>query len=215
MKNYKELTEKEVMELEEENIQDLVDLECANEGVKLLRRPNEPKKPELLNDIICYEIDDMIFKTQKEAQMVFDVLRETKTYKTNYNYESGYDFKYLELDDTFGNDLSIKKTTYLSKKKYKEYEEMLIKYKSDKEIYDTKYQKWKKENDKRREIEETIRECIDKAYEKESEKQDMLLQYKRYLELANDDESVAKKFLCDAHGKTFVKATLGTGYLTD
>ena len=215
MKGYNELTEKEIMELGEKNIQDLIDLECANEGVKLIKRPNEPQKPELQNDIICYKIDDMIFKTQKEAQMVFDVLRETKTYKTNYNYESGYDFKYLELDDDFGNNLSIKKTTYLSKKKYKEHEETLVKYESDKSIYDTKYQKWNKENDKRREIEGTIREYINKAYEKESERQDMLMQYKRYLELANDDELIAKKFLCDAHGKTHVKSTLGTEYLTD
>ena len=215
MKNYEELTGKEIMELEEENIQDLIDLECANEGIKLIKRPNEPQKPELQNDIICYKIDDMIFKTQKEAQMVFDVLREIKTYKTNYNYESGYDFKYLEVDDDFGNNLSIKKTTYLSKKKYKEHEEMLVKYESDKSIYDTKYQKWSKENDKRREIEEIVRVYIDKVYEKESEKQDMLIQYKRYLELTNNDELIAKKFLCDAHGKTYVKATLGTKYLTD
>lgn len=215
MKGYKELTEKEIMELEEENIQDLIDLECANEGIKLLKRPKEPKKPELQNDIICYQIDNMIFKTQKEAQMVFDVLRQAKTYKTNYNYESGYDFKYLELDDIFGNDLSIKKTTYMSKNKYKEHQEMLTKYNSDKDLYDIKYSKWRKENDKRKKIEEIVRSHIDRAYEKESEKQDMLIQYKRYLELANNDELIAKKFLCDAHGKTYVKSTLGAGYLID
>lgn len=212
MKSYKGLTGKEIVNLGEEGVKDLIDLQCAEEGIKIARRPVEPEEPKLQRDIVCYKIGDMIFKTQSGAQRVFDILRTIVVFETDYNWEVGSDYKYLKEDSSYGAEMTIVKTAYLSKKRYKEYKEMLKKHNDKKEDYEHKYEIWSKENEKRLATETKVREHIRRVFEREQEKEDMLNQYKRYLELSDNNKEIAKRFLCDAYGAGHVKEMLGKEY---
>jgi len=207
-----ELTNKEIMELKEEGIQDLIDLECAVLGIKISERPEEIETPKIENDIEAFQIGDMYFKTEEEAQRVYDAIKSTKVFRQDYNYETGDEWKYLNESHTFGGDLMLTKAGFLSEKKLETYANELKKYKAKKEDFDKKLSDWRGEEEKRGKVENKVMNYIDGIWEKENEKKRMLKQYKKYLKLAGEDKEIAKKFLCDAYGTEHVRETLGEEY---
>jgi len=212
MKGFRELTNKEIMKLKEEDKQDLMDLECAVLGIKISERPEEPKPPKVENDIEAFKVGGMFFKTEKEAQQVYDVIRSTKVFRSDYNYESGSEWKFLESSYDYGENLMVTKVGFLSKKKLEIHGNELKKYNAKKETFDKKISDWRKEEEDREKVETEVRDYIDSVWEKENEKQRMLEQYKRYLKLAGDDKDIAKKFLCDAYQSEHVREILGEEY---
>jgi hypothetical protein len=97
MKKITEMTEPEILALKQEDLEKLVKLAMAEEGIKIVSCPEEPeyrKLPE--KDITVYTVGNYsYFKDIKEAQKIADMLSTMSFMEYSYNY-SDYSNRYYE-----------------------------------------------------------------------------------------------------------------------
>jgi hypothetical protein len=88
MKKIEELTEREIIDLKDDEINKMVRLLCAENGIKIISAPEEPeyeKIPE--EDLVAYRIDrfNYIFLDKEEAEQVCVLLSKLQSFK-DYSY---------------------------------------------------------------------------------------------------------------------------------
>ena len=101
MKKITELSEKEILDLTIEDVELMIKLKKAEEGIKLLPKPKEPiyfdiKAP----DVVVYSCilfgDNLVFEDIEELNKVINVIKNTASkYRLEYNWNKlSSDFKY-------------------------------------------------------------------------------------------------------------------------
>lgn len=208
MKSIEKMTEKQILNLKDEDLEKLINLKMAQEGIKLLQRPSEPQLSEVPKpDIILYQIEgiEFYFKTRQAAEEAKDLFKDNKyIVGADYNYMSS-EKVYHELaglskyDHEEREKMEIKEQDAYSIALYEEIKELLAAndklndaYKGGLEDYETEYKK-----------SEYIREEINERYEEVCEKYReldlMKSRYAEYLELANGNSKTALTFLKKAY----------------
>lgn len=89
MKRINELSEREILGLSDEDVKNLVKLELAYGGVKLVDKPIEPYKPKVEDDIKVYGIigvDGLFFKDKTDAQYLSMVIKKGKMMRTSRDW---------------------------------------------------------------------------------------------------------------------------------
>jgi hypothetical protein len=106
MKKINELTEQEILNLTDDQIEKMVKLYWAEEGVKMISKPKKPTYHTIPEpDLNRYQISgiDFIFSNIEDAEKTRDFLKKLKTLR-GYTYtKTGYH----KIDQEFDNNFSI------------------------------------------------------------------------------------------------------------
>ena len=193
MKRYNQLTNEELLKLQESDIDFLYDLELAHKGIIPVMRPDEPKLTELDNIpyTLVYESRGNVYTTKEDAMKVLelnvyersysDSIGEYNVYKLQeYNYgikeHKNYDISSI---------LSVRKIIDCNSALTKKYEDDLRKYKAF--IKDTSS------------IRNEINDAISYAMVELSDLNNARKLYEKHLMLADGNVEIANKFFTDAY----------------
>lgn len=192
MRKITELTRDEIIALTDQDLQRMMDYECAENGIALLPLPEKPVIEKHEEDQKYYEIGDMCFLTLADAERVMEAINGVQVFKDSYDYSIGYDHKYLEPQDgkfeiipkmCFSRDVFDSIRVKLSKQK-----ELSTQYEKDL----ANYQKAQKQ---RESVCGYILDAYYKAHDEVSEEKRLREKFEQYLGLANGDRSTAMRFL--------------------
>lgn len=206
MKRLEEMSGAELCQLDEQEIENLIDLECAYAGAPLsVDKPiysDIPKIPEA--DVIYYTVCGIDLTSKEEAYALADFANGLKTQvKANYDYDYSRGIslsKYKYIQDERPEPQAVEVGRAYSKNTYTELKDTLWDIAEaetkNKQLREEFAKKSKARMDIQREVKEAIRAAHLAAYEQEERTK----LYNRYLYLANGSETVAASFYIEHFG---------------
>lgn len=195
MKTFDELATEEILALTDSEIERYINLECARSGVPLL--PPEPgpgpEKPTTEKDVTLYAVGSFEFREQEAALRIADAINAERPVATKY--ASGP--SYQRIIDGPADAASVTANTYYSCERWAEVGSELL-------AYEEAHRRWEAERDEytkavkaRDGAAEWIWNRIGEVREEERQRRRTVALLERYVELADGDEAVARKFLLD------------------
>ena len=212
MKNINELTEHEILELTNKDIDMLIRLKKAEEGVRMTLRPESPlyediDEPEKTIYSCGLFGQYLVFEDVEEMKAVIDIIKNSKT-KSAINTTYSSDVKHTIMEIKPSNYSSAKWDTIetmnvYSEQKHKDLKKKISNNKKLKEQYEKEFKEYEKSVSDSRWIEDEINE---RTYEVRA-KYDMLNSYcnkfkNDYLPIAEDNKEIAMKFMSKAYPLT-------------
>lgn len=196
MKNFDDLTNQELVNLTDEQVNYYIDVGCAEEGIKLLPPGGPPIKPDkgtTADDLELWEVAGHHFREREDADRVASAIAGARS-RVSLEYISGPSYRKRAVpatDSVSGVNLvrvlSQERASELSAL-IDEQERSLANYNKLSSEYDTTVRA-------RRNIVNHIREKIEKAAQKIRRKEQLQSLFERYIELANGDKFMAARFL--------------------
>lgn len=197
-KAFAELSELELVELTEEQIQDYIDLACAQQGVGFLPpRPVDPGKQAIADDMVVQAIGHgaIHVRTAEAAARVLTLFAELaqEGELVTLEYLSGPSFR--KMVKATADIPNASPTPCLSptlagamKTKIEEHERAVKQYEKDSELYH-------KARGARDFIETEVRDRIAESFRTKMRREERRRHFERYLELADGNRATAAKFL--------------------
>lgn len=200
MTRISEMNDEQLLALTDDEISKLIDYECALQGVPFLppHPGTMPVKPDTGKKITCYSINNVIVMDMKQAVKILEAINACELFTTTYQ-GSDYNNQYLER-------LTCESYSY-PKIETKEYigAEQWDKVKADMTIYTKNKKQWDEINKaytdalkERANITEEAYGYISDARNKRDAQDSLRSEFSRYLELAEDNPTVAMNFLVKA-----------------
>ncbi len=196
MRRYFDLTTREILALTDEQINDLIDLECAIEGKPLL--PEYPPLPPQLKfepDQTWYTIKELsssiLFHCPEAAVSVIDAI--LKSGAASKKYLPGSDYSAFRLNDI--GQLSIEPMKVYSEERWSEQPEAHNAYLKAKEQYQSAKAAYDSAVKSRAEIAEEVTSHINRILNIEKRKNEIRQIYNRYLALSDNNRNIAMNFL--------------------
>ena len=196
LKRYTDYSKAELAKLNEEEVKQLIELECMINGVSTfyekpkLREVEELPKP----DIEVFEVAGIKFLNHDEAMELLDVLRSSESIVfTDYDYRlgCGSSCTYVEKDK---NVATISKSKHYSKEKYDSLKEAM-KRKSENEKYNKEVTALYNERMKQcREFSEIVKNAVYEAISYEENYEYAKRIFERYVIMSDGNVEVAKNF---------------------
>ena len=205
MKRINEYTDEELAALTQDQIDFLVDYECAKNGVPLLplAPPPEPSKPDTPT-VYAYECAGIHFTKKADAQKILDVLDTCEIYNTD---GWGDNERLVKLNPQDWNYPKLTKKDIMSKETYE-------KHKSNISVYTAEIEEWKKIKKcyeeavtSRNTVVIEVNSTVSAAIRRLDLIEDLKRQFARYVELAGGDYRTAMSFLDDAKALTSEQMT--------
>lgn len=195
LRRFKDYNEKELLELTEKEIDDLISLECAFEGIALeVEYPIYTEKEVLIPKVTGYRICEITFLDLSIAEQFLNILNRDKIYYATYS-GNDYSCKYLEeITPEHYRKPKIEVIEVILHEVWKEIEEEQKIIHKKKEIFNRQYEVWEKWIKQKEDILEPIHEAILAMKEKENKKQNCVQQFERYLDMAKGDFEIAMLF---------------------
>lgn len=208
MKKITELTEQEILNLSNENIEAMIKFEKAEQGIKMLNRPEEPKyipiPPKTCDVYYSHVLGELCFTDVSEIKIVLDVLRNAKTIGQK-KYSSNGSYMTKTLKPQYSSDDWDK---IMSERVFEEdiYNQIKKDIQSN-QVLKNDFEKLVKEYDSQ---ESQTTEIVDSIYDRVREvksKYDVLERYcllmrTEYIIIAENNEKMAMKFLDKAYNLT-------------
>lgn len=205
MKNITELSEKEILALTSEELEGMVKLEMANEGIKILTRPTEPiYEPLPAKTQTIYEVTGFTyqFHNEKTAEELSKAIRKVaeETCATDYNY-SQYDVKWVKQLESYTKDTlgAVKPLQLYTKNEAIEASEVKQRNDNTKKEYEAELSEYNTAKDASSEIRDRI---FGRYYEVQKKYYDFNVlteRYNEYLSIADGNKDMAMKFLKKAY----------------
>ena len=214
MKTINELTEKEILNLSDAEVQKMIKLRLAEEGIKIM---DLPKKPELFEiaqpDTIVYQItalgESISFSDINEANSVLDLLLKCSSIGlVNYDYNKlGSDYKYFEKGKTMryssSNGLEMKSVSAYSMKLYAEITDLAVQNKKMQNQVEKEIKEYDEINAQCSDIIFEITEKVSYVKDKYDRLNTLIFKLKNdYLPLADNNQEIAMNFLKKAYSIT-------------
>jgi hypothetical protein len=193
LKRYHEFTDEEMAVLTKEEINNLIELEIAYNGILPVMCPESPKLQDIgiVKDQEFFECNGEFFLNEADA-IAFSRMA---VFKESYNYNIGYDYKWLERI----NDLPVKKVSYYSEDCITQRQKLIQERTQAKNEYSKKKEAYDKFTKATSSIRNDVWEKYYKALEKEQQVTYAKEQYNKYLSLAKNDEEIAIGFFKNAY----------------
>lgn len=213
MKKINELTEQEIIVLSEDDVDLIIKLRKAEEGIKFVPRPITPIYFEVTPpDMTIYSCalfgDDLVFEDVTEANAVLDVIKNcTSKFRTDYNYNKlGSDFRYAssQLKKPYNGDwFTITSMRVYSLDLYKKICDAAQQNNKMKEQYDKELKEYESSVHDAQWIEDEINDRVREVREKFWKLESFCRKFRfDYLPLAENDEVIAMKFMDKAYSLT-------------
>ena len=197
-KRFNELSEQEVLSLTDAEIDNLINLECAEQGVKLMRGKNAPSEPLYYEmpkaDIRVFELLGLVFKSRDECEKVYQSLLECTL--TGWNFSDG-SFSRVETGNI--KNFSINDQHIYSAESYDEIKQLVKKNTILKNEYQESLEKYNKDMGEYLPIEEGIIEKIERVRRKYEEFKKLHSEFNNYMKLASGDFELAQSFFEKAY----------------
>lgn len=207
MKNWKDLTDEELANLTNEEISKYNRLICAENGIKMLEMPSEPKSNvNETKNLEIFKVDGfggyLYFSSIDEAKIVMDCLKGLSTAGTISYFANR---KYFEIgtEKDYNNkpmDISISSEMVYTKEKAVEIEEKLKDYKEAKKKYDIDFKEYNESYEAKENAIKEFKERYEKACHIMHYRQTLTrIFYRDYLPIAESNEQMAMNFLKKAY----------------
>jgi len=210
MKKISEMTEQEIRNLSEADIEKMIKLAKAEAGIKLLEKPVEPK---LINipspTALVYKCDlfgnNLVFSSMAELQAIVDLVSKsvTKTaidYDWNINVDGGAYAYYINKNAKFANQLNVSSQKVYPALVYESLKDTITANKAEKSAYDKVYKEYKETLELSKEIESEIRGVYSQVVSKYRHLNNLCTKMLNdYLPLAEENEVIAIGFLKKAY----------------
>lgn len=195
MKRFEELSDEEIYELSGEDFDNLVDLECAHEGIPFL--PDEPQKltiKEPNKDLRVSSFGDINLTDPEEANELLIFLNKLKSrVTTTYWTHSGYLYKPAT------DPVEVRTRDEYSVHAGKMYEDEMKRIDAQKNEYEEEKARYDEISGKRQEIVSKITERQKEIADRKHLIERYLAEYRRYLALSEGEKQIALNFLKAAH----------------
>lgn len=210
MKRYNEYTTKELANLTDEQIKQLIEIECMVKGVssyyekpvlKEIRKLPEP-------DIEAFEVAGILLLDKDEAISLLELMRNLKSVvRTDYDYGFGYGYqiKYIKPDKDY---CTLTSCNYYTKDLYDTMKDTMKRNgeneaynKEVSELYNSKMQEYF-------DIEAEVNEVVCRALAHESKVDYAKKLFKRYVEMSDGNVEVAKNFFGNTEYSCFLDRVL-------
>lgn len=197
MKPFDELTEAELLALNETDVQRYIDYACAEEGVPLLpdAAPVAPNAEAIADDLTAYEIQSgLLFTRREDAEKVCELLQAMQRGSTRYI--SGPSYRQAFEPDNFP--VSITPRRLLSHEKAANLRAVIEKVEREKKAYETARTEYDNTAKARNNVAGGIYERIEEVKTRQARRETLMREYMRYLDLASGIKSIALRFLKSA-----------------
>jgi len=197
IKRLEDYTDAELVNLTEEQVIDLIDLECGYEGVKLLPTlPDRPVKNNLAEDWEVWDVPAMTLGDKNDAAEIIAFALGKSHVITHYVPGPGYK-RYGEIDPN--HEIGITPRKLFSRDHYKTIDVQLQQYESTKKNYDDAKKEYDEIAKARSSIIDSINNAISEARSTAQRLSRLEQASLRYLTLAHGDKEIAKRFMLDAY----------------
>jgi len=196
MKRLKDYTNKELAMLTDEEITNLIDVECMSSGVPLSITPKPTLKevPEIQNPTTeIFSVDSYYFTDKDEADNLAEILTSSKSrVNVEYNYNIGSsDYKYCKKCEA---NTYVKKSYCYSNEEYKNLSNTLKLKTEIAKFNKDSIDDYNENMSERNEIINTVWEAIRNAQNEMRKINEALNIYKKYIELSDGNEEIAQSF---------------------
>lgn len=194
MKRYYELTKEELIKLTSEQIQDLIDLEIAYEGITPIICPAEISLTEvdINKSIRVFQIGGIYFRNREDAEKVANMKRVI----IDWNYNTGSNYKFAKDEDKEFS--SVTEEYFYSESEINRVKVAIENNKALKEDYDAKKLEYDKYITNTSEIRSKVRDAVNEARQWFEDIEYAKMNYQKYLRLADGDVKIAKRFFNSA-----------------
>lgn len=195
VKRFKELSNAELLEMTENEIEELIRLECAFKGIAItMEEPIWEEKETEIPRVRAYTICDFTVLSSERAEEILDVLTKGELfYKTCANND--YDCKYLEIIDSHHyRNPSISIGDVILPEVWKNFKEEQKILSQKKALFKESLEEWKKWIADKDEISSEIYQKITELRNIENEKINCTNLFAKYLEMAKGDFEIALLF---------------------
>lgn len=197
---FEELTHEQLLALTDVQVQRYVDLASAEAGVPLMpeRAPVEPVTTPVEPDVVTYTLAGLWFLRREEAEAVAAAMNAAERVRMEYEYRH-----HVTRGDTF----VVPDTSLVEVSEQRVFSEGL--YNRKREVLEeadraeAAYKRQRADYDsivtRRRKLSEGVRLRIDQARALEQQRLRLRAEFERYLELADCNVAVARRFLLKAY----------------
>lgn len=206
MKEYKELTTEEFANLTDEEISQYEKLICAQEGIKMLERPVEPKLDiDETKDLEVYKVTgfgSIFFTSLDEAKEVADCLKRQKTIGNTRYYSSSAYFEPGPMKDysDSATTISISSEMVYTKDKAKKIETAIQECKEIKSKYENDLKEYNEACTAKEAAIKEFKDLYEEACHIMHYRQTLArIFYRDYLPIAEGNEQIAMDFLKKAY----------------
>jgi len=202
MKRFTEYTYDELVKLTQSEIETLVDLECAHEGIPLLppEVPVKPYKPKDVEpDVTYYQFSHYpAFVTREDAWAASELLKQFDMPNTEWCYGRGksYDL-YKGVKKRPETDISAKEA--YTESHYAQVAEAKSRYEMDEAAYNEANTEYKDIEKKRAAVSQDVFKHIAEAKAHFAKIKRYCDEFRRYLKLAEGSRQIAWNFMKSAH----------------
>jgi len=197
MKQFISLTNQELISLADESIQYYIDLACADQGAPLRPQPPAPLPPAPeVPTTVMYGFSSLWFETQQAALDVLNAVAKSQLYEDR-GYGLTSRFELVDLGTYSYPTVSTRSQPL--QKDYEAHKEDLQQYSILKEARDKATKEYTRAKDAYDKAAYPILSKISSAKQRQQDLSRMCDIFAEYLPLANNDKSVAWKFLVMAY----------------
>jgi len=200
MKTVHQHTEAELLALTPEAKQQLIELQCALDGVPLLpTHPQCPEAPHIEYDTESFRVvmsysTVAAYKTRDAAQSVADAINTHNQVYLDYEYFGGRRVDCLK--DNTPASATVEHVKCASLGLMAERKAELTQYKKDKSTYDTLKEAYDKASTARADSIATVEDAIAEAHANDFKRKDALAKYNHYVVIADNNTEMAMIFFC-------------------
>ena len=193
-------TDEELAAMTDDQIDALVILQCAREGIPLQPpKPDEPTEPDSQPDTTVYLVGGETFEYLKDAEKVLTALQSGKRINVGSvtgGYSYGYPDRILGPDNST---ININHKKVFAPETAKRVKEIWENYKEIKEDYNKQNRDWESNHTRVKEIRDTIMNPIKAARSRSRRRQEIARAFNIYSELSGEQNEITMNFLRNAY----------------
>lgn len=188
MKQYTDLTHEELIVLTENDIERLIDIELAHDGIMPVACPTVPSLDDegIIKSETVFDIGGLLLKNEEDAIAV----SRMEQFKSEYDYNIGYEYRWLNPIT----ERTIIKEYYYRQEDVVRIKEALQRNKIKKDGYESQKQKYDEFLKKTGQIRNRVYDIWNSARNFQREIDDANAVLVKYRDLADDDETMAVNF---------------------
>lgn len=199
MQDIHDLSREEILKLTDSDIDTMVKLQCAEEGIPLMPDPPNQEYFEMNKTVTAYSIPGTEFFIKDQAvaaELAKFLSANSKTiFNKKYDWRTGYEIEWLEPSER---DFSFSLANFYDKALIDEKEQFLVKRKTLKEKYDTAKKEYDKSKEQIRKISDRIYSAFYDARTEQEQINQAQKTFNEYLALADGDHDKAERFFSKA-----------------
>jgi len=197
----KDYTDEELMKLSVDQRKELVDFECAIEGIPLPDDPetvNPPQKPHHEKDVYGFILShagggNLAFPSREAAEQARQAVMNLGPLSELYMSGPSYERKLVPVSE-----ITIEQKQYYSPQRWLKIGHELEAYEKDKKAWEAKENALEKLIEGRAAIQKEMDDRVREASRQRTLCHNMGVRFRKYMTLSGDDPGIALRFLVDA-----------------